>query len=261
MKRIYLIFSLIASAAGFLSLGSCEKNDLRLTNDVVVEDKAYLKVGYFTAWARNPGVQVKMNNQRVSNNLTYAISFPGGGLNMLGSLNNDYLALPPGSNSIQLSIPKAGSNTDSLELYKGTINLALDKKQTVFLTDTVPNIQATVVADPIIDDVLFGFARMKFFNGIPNWPSIDLYVVTASAGTIVIRDIGYKGVSAAFDVPIGSTTFQIVRAGQPNITANQLATYTTTPTSQRIYTVLTRGYVGLVSPDIRRPFISLIVNR
>lgn len=248
-------------AAGFLSMGSCKKNTLRLTNDQLVEDQAYLKVGYFTAWARNPGVQVKMNNQRVSNNLTYAISFPGGGLNMGGSLNNDYLAMPAGNNSIKLSIPKAGTNEDSVELFSGSVDLALNKKQTVFLTDTVPNIQATVVADPIIDDVLFGFARMKFFNGIPNWPSIDLYVVTASAGTIVVPDIRYRGVSAPFDVPIGSTTFQIVRAGQPNIAANQLATYNTTPTSQRIYTVLTRGYVGPVSPDIRRPFISLIVNR
>jgi Domain of unknown function (DUF4397) len=239
----------------------CKKNSLRVLVTNPINDSALLKVGYFTPWFQNRGAQIAINGKRVSNVLTYAISFPGGGINMGGSLNNDYLTVTPGPAAIKVSIPKVGTNIDSVSLFTGTINLVANKKQTVMLTDSVPNISATVIFDDA-DEPAFGTARMKFFNGMPNLTSLDLYVRTP-AGIQAWRDIRYKGLSPFFDVPTtGADTFDIVNAGAAYTTANTLSRLITTPGSGRIYTILSRGFSTITTTtDVRRAQVSAIVNR
>jgi Domain of unknown function (DUF4397) len=252
----------IIAAALLTGISACKKNKIRLLDiQEIASDKAFVKIGYFTPWIRNNSVQVKVNGQRVSNLLTYSVAYPGGGFNMGGLSNADYLALDSGKLDIKISIPQRNTETDSIDLFNGSITLPGGNRYTVFFTDSTPNITATVVPDPLSDPPVT-FARMKFFNGIPNVGSLDLYVRT-SQGIVQVKDIAYRSTSAIFDVSAASTdTFDIVRAGLPYTTANTLARYLfTSPQNGRVYTVLARGFNIVSTTDIRRPQVSLIVNR
>jgi hypothetical protein len=257
---------IIGSFFATLILAGCEKNKLAQKIEVDPTGNAWLKVGYFMPFSAstNKSVHVTVDGQRIGSVITYAIANPGGGYNMGGSVNPDYYAIAPGTRAVNVAIPKAGSNLDSIVVFSGSINVAADQRQTVMLTDTGTIAKATVISD-IITDPAAGNSRAKFFNGIPNAGAIDLYV-TPSAGvsTLLTSGIAYKGASGYFEFPggVGTLTFAIVKTGMPNITANQLSTYAFTASQAgRVYTILSRGYDGLGTADARRSQVSLIVNR
>lgn len=262
MRCILFIASVV------FTLLSCEKTKLAQKDEVDPTGKALVKVGYFTPYsaATNVGVQLVVDGIRVSNTFTYAITYPGGGFNMGGQSNPDYLAVATGSRTLKVSIPKAGTNTDSIVLFTGPVTLAADSRQTVMLTDTGANTMATLVPDVVTAPVGDRTARAKFFNGIPNAGAIDLYIVPPTGvAYVAATNIDYKGVSPYFEFAAGqgSVTFQIVKTGLPNTTANIIASYVFGSSGfGRNYTILSRGYVltPVSTTDIRRPFVSVIVN-
>ena len=65
----------------FLAITSCEKNQIALDDAIVVGNEALFKLGYFSPNSTNPGVQLKINDKRVSYVFTNATPFPGGGYN------------------------------------------------------------------------------------------------------------------------------------------------------------------------------------
>lgn len=260
MKKLLIISSFFAVA-----LSGCDKNKLAQKIELGPEGNALMKVGYFMPFStiNNRNVQVVVDNQRSGSLITYAIANPGGGYNMGGSVNPDYYAVDAGSRLLKISMPVTGSNADSVIVFSGLVNLAADQRQTVMITDTGSAAQATVVTD-LIADPAPGNGRAKFFNGIPNAGPIDLYVTLGSTTTLLASGVAYKGTSSYFEFAagVGSLTFAIVRTGMPNIAANQLATYAFTASQAgRVYTVLSRGYSGLTTADVRRAQVSLIVNR
>ena len=97
MKRLNLYLLFIITATGFFS---CDKNEIKNAgafNEAV--DQAQVKVNIFSHYRSNPSLQIKVNDQRVSNALTAATPFPGGGLNTGGGSTADYLAIAPGSDT------------------------------------------------------------------------------------------------------------------------------------------------------------------
>ncbi len=270
MKKIFLA-TLIT---GFL-LSACEKNKLAQKTENSPSGSALVKFGYFTPWLANAPVQIKVNDVRVSSIITYAIAYPGGGFNQGGQTFADYIAIDPGQLKspvkITLTVPKVGTNTDSVNLFSGSFTLQPDKRQTIMFTDSTTAIQTTVIADDTQDPVP-NQARFKFFNGIPNvGANIDLYAVSAAGTFLVASNIPYKGVSNYFDTPAGATgniTFSMVKTGLPLSNANLVGgTSTNNPYSTsallngRVHTVLARGFAGVSSTDSRRPLLSIIVNR
>jgi hypothetical protein len=277
MKRS-IILSLSTIAGFVLLFSSCEKVALTQKEELDPGSAARVKFGYFTALSAstNRNVHIKVNDERVTNLLTYAISFPGGGFNQGGQTFADYIAVNSSITKVpvnlRIAIPNFNKNTDSVVLFNGSVTLTEKIKQTVMFTDTMPNIQATVLNDETTDPSI-AVAKFKFFNGIPNAGNIDFYV-TSSAGTfLAASNVPYKGVSGYFETPVtglGNITFSMYRAGtSPTSNANLVGGGTSTnhPYSTsglgngRVYTVLARGYTGVSLSDARRPQPTLIPTR
>ena len=92
-KIRFLSFGLLL----ILLVSGCEKNVIAYgESSLVGADQALLKVNYASLYALNPGVQILINDKRVSPLLFGRTPFPGGGYNTNGDARPDYLAVPQG---------------------------------------------------------------------------------------------------------------------------------------------------------------------
>lgn len=254
MRKIFLYSSIIISGFAF---SSCEKNGLNISSSDDATNQAQLKVVFFSSYRANPGYQVKINDVRVSNALTYATPFPGGGLNTGGGSTSDYLAVTPGQAKVSISFVKTGTGQDSVAVTDTAVNLEIAKKYSLYFADTGSKIKKLLVMDTLSRPDS-GFAKYKFVNLVPDLPAVDLYIGTVK----VASNIPYLGISSSFVLPTNnsSTTWAIRTVGG----TTNLTTYagTTSIGNQRIYTVVARGYNSIsASSDPRRKLISLIYNQ
>jgi hypothetical protein len=257
LVRIFLPTFLI-----FLTLLSCKKNEIKYGDfDVVTPDQALLKVNYVSGYSFNPGVVFKLNNENVSNPITFRTPFPGGGFNTGGGSTADYLALSPGNKEFGVMLPKKGTSIDSVSLFKTNISIEAGKNYTIHITDTGANMKSVLLADNVTKPDT-GKAHYKFVNLMPNVPAVDLYYGT----TVVAANIQYLKASSEFVLPttnVPALAWTIREAGTP-VSSTALATYTSANTisPQRVYTVFALGYKGLASAtDVRRPYVSFLLNK
>lgn len=232
MKKNLIILSTFLFIIGAVA---CKKNTYNVTERTEVTNKALVKIGYFSPSINNQNVQLKVNGTRVSPLLIYNTPFPGGGLNTLGSSNSDFLLFEPGSNAFAFAVPKAGTDVDSVKVFESQFDLKA-QRQTLFLTDSFPNITALLVNDETTAPTDSGKARIKFVHLIPNVPAVDFY----RNNVLLKANIPYKGVTEYEDVFAGSVTYAIREAGS----ATNLATRAINPTAGRIYTFFSRGFKG-----------------
>src|SRR6185436_986815 len=102
MKKVFIKILAAITCTGIL-ITACKKNELTVSPYDYNDGRALFKINYACDYALNRGVQIKINDTRVSNNITYATPFPGGGLNTGGSNNADYMTVSPGANVVKLS--------------------------------------------------------------------------------------------------------------------------------------------------------------
>ncbi|HWJ92158.1 MAG TPA: DUF4397 domain-containing protein [Flavisolibacter sp.] len=255
----------ITAVAALLMIGlGCEKKSERVADFAPPSaTQAFLKVNYASAYQKNPSVQLKINDVRVSNAFVYAYPFPGGGLNTQGSSDPIYFAVDPGTVKISLSIPKFNTNTDSVAIYSGTANLESQKYYTFHVADTGANTQGILMNEsftaPDQDASIF-----KFVNLMPNLPALDLYFGTS----LVAANIPYKGSSGTFMLLRSTPPSQwAIRPAGAASNSTPITTYTVAPTTysvpyQRQLTVFARGYSTITSSsDPRRAQISLFYVR
>jgi hypothetical protein len=257
MKSIQSLF-LIATAA--LLLTACEKNDIVTQMPVTYTGgTTNLKIVHASAYTTNYTVQLKVNDVRVSNNITYSTPFPGGGLNTGGSNMPWYMSLTPGLQKITMSVPKVGTNADSIMLYNGSLTLTADYYYTVFLADTAANTLMLMFTENKTMPAL-GTSRFKFLNLVPNLPLADLYYGTNK----VASAIPYGSGGAEFIQNKNDTTHWYLRAAGALPTSAAIAVYPAasaapmTVPNQRVFTVYSRGYVG--GTGNKAPAISLTYN-
>lgn len=257
-------------AISTLFIAGCNKPDIVTQLDVAyTESQINLKIVHASAYTTNYPVQLKVNNERISGNtvsvtnygnITYSTPFPGGGLNTGGSNMPWYLSLPfTDTTRITLSVPKIGSNVDSILLYKGNLRLARNVFYTAYLADTGVNTQLLMFGENRTPPAN-GTSRFKFINLIPNLPSADLYYNT----TKVASDIQYGFGSGDFVQNKNDTCRWYIRAAGALPTSAAIATYpaigsaTQVIPNQRVFTVYSRGYVGATANRV--PAISLTYN-
>jgi uncharacterized protein DUF4397 len=256
--KILFKYTLVVGVV-LLTLYSCEKNTFAVSERTTPTGVALVKIGYFSATNVNTQVLGYINNVRVTNVLAQPISFPGGGLNMGGSSNADYLQVTPGSTVFDFYVPVAGTAVPTSKYFSTTQNLVADKKYTLFITDTAANTTAFVVSDDAATPDS-GFARMKFANAIPGSNSVDLYKgPTLATSTLLKPDIKYKTATDYFDVPSGTDSFFVRLAGAP-ITTAPIVRRGFPLANQRIYTMFGRGYIGQTSTT-RGINLSVIINQ
>ena len=253
-------FHILSALSLVVLLSACKKNVLRTAPFEYVDGSALFKINYSLPYFKNPAVQLKIDGVRVSNNLTYSTPFPGGGLNTGGSSLADYLSLSPGKHDVAITIPKVGTNVDSVELYKTSVDLLADKYMTLHMTDTAANTKSVLVTDESKRPDS-GISKYTFVNLIPN-SKLDLYFGT----TKIVSGIDYLAKTDTFSIVQGSAAqFFLREAGSTVNLAQYPTTNNTTYTilNQRVFTVYARGYLGftITSTDIRRPMVSFLYNK
>lgn len=240
----------------------CKKNAINYSDfDYVDENSALIKINYNVAFRANPFVQVKVNGTRVSGtNIQTRYPFPGGGFNTLGGNTGDYLPITPGNTEISISIPKRGTNIDSVEIYKTTMSTVARKNYTLHVADTINTKSLLVEEDRSLPDS--GFVKYRFVNLMPNVPAVDLYIGAVK----VASNVAYMAIGDKFELPVSQANVSTVWAIRPAgalPTSTALATYTSASTllNRRIYTVFATGYSGMTSTDVRRPFVAFYYVR
>lgn len=242
----------------FLGFSSCKKNEITMVPLKDISNTANVKIVHASAYNTNYTVQLKLNDTRVSNNITYSTPFPGGGLNTGGSNFPWYLAIDPGTVNVSMSLPKAGTSTDSIVLFTGSFNVEANKSYSAYLADTASKTQLVLVPEnrSLPDN---NTSRFKFVNLIPNLTAVDLYF----GANVVASNIPFKGVSPEFVLPYNTTGQWAIRPAGAAATTTAVAVYpsgtgTQTIPNQRIMTVYSRGYSGATGN--RAPAVSLLYN-
>jgi hypothetical protein len=259
--KIFSIISIstISLLTVFLFSG-CEKEGIKYSDyELVDPGQSFLKVNYNVAFKNNPFVQLKINGTRVSGtNIQTRYPFPGGGFNTLGGSTGDYLPLTPGSNQISISIPKDGTNIDSVDIYTTTIQTEPGKKYSLHVADSLARKHLLVDEDASLPDT--NSARYRFVNLMPNVPAIDLYNGTVK----VISDIKFMEISDKFVLSGGTAISNSwsIRAAGALPTSTAIATYSSNSTilKQRVYTVFATGYTGLTDAA-RKPYVAFYYVR
>lgn len=260
--KIYSVISIFAIASILLFAG-CDKNEINYGEfEKVSADQTLIKFNVNIALAANPSYQIKINGQRVSTLIPSRYPYPGGGYNTSGDSRADYLPIKTGSNEVSFTIPKKGTNIDSVELYKTTVDVASGKAYSLHVSDTTSAISAPksllVEDDFTIPDS--GFVRFRFVHLMPGVAPLDLYNGT----TLVKSNISYLKASDFFTLPIGTPTGSVwsVRLTGSAPTSTAIATYTSanTITNKRVYTVFATGYIGKTDAT-RKPYVSFYLVR
>lgn len=243
-----------------LCIFGCGKNEINYGDFAVLSpNQALLKVNYNIAYAANPGVQIKVNGERVSTLIQTRYPYPGGGYNTLGDSRADYLAVNPGPLVVSIAIPKKGTNIDSVELFKTTMGTEAGKNYTLHVTDTAANIKSLVTNDDLVlpDS---GFVKYRFVHLMPNVGALDLYNGT----TLVKSNIPYLGASDYFILPTGGPTGAAwsVRLTGTLPTSTAIATYSSSSVilNRRSYTVFATGYTGRTDA-VRKPYLGFFLTR
>jgi hypothetical protein len=250
----YIKFIVLGLAV--VSATACRKNTVSSLDIAGAGGFANMKIVHASAYAVNNSVQLKVNSIRVAGLLSYSTPFPGGGLNTGGSNMPWYMTVDKGPVVISLSLPKAGTNTDSVTLATKEVYANPDIYYTAYLTDTAANTQVVYVQENVAepDD---NTSRFKFVNLIPNQPSVDLYLNSIK----IASAIAYKSFSPEFVLAKGGTAVWAIRPAGALPTSTALATYTQSGgiPNKRIMTVYSRGYAGQTTGN-RVPAISLLYN-
>jgi hypothetical protein len=265
MKQILKIIVPVVFTVFIIS--GCDKNSFNLKDNIFINGKASLKVNFFSSYQANPVYHIKIDDVRVSNNLTYATPFPGGGLNTGGGNYADYLAVDPGMRKITIARPFTGTNNDSIVLATATVDVQANKTYSLYFADTSSN-TFTLLAEDELSSPDSGFIKYRFINLMPDLPAgFDLYFgtgATSTTSTKVAGPILYKQMSNYFTVPLNTGTVWSIRAGGDAATTTALVTYTSASSviNQRVFSISTRGYNSITSTaDPRRRLFSFIYNR
>lgn len=258
MKRLLSIT--VIAVAVMTAINSCKKNSFAITKRTQPEGKALVKIAMFNAYTATAPVRISINGTVVSNEVIHPVVYPGGGLNVNGSSNSDYLQADPGNNKFEFFVMNTGTPVPASRLFETSQTLEAGKRSTLYITDTSQNTTAVLVNDdtPAPDS---GFVRIKFVNLIPNVAALDVYKgLNATTATLLMGNIAYKGISAYMNIPSGTDSFFVRPAGSA-ITTMPVARRGFTLANQRIYTILSRGYNGVTAATNRAANISAIINQ
>ncbi len=266
MKNIISFF--VVSAAITILLYGCSKNT-GITNTPYSTygstNTGQLKINLAFAYTVDYAtIMIKVNGQTVGSALQTRQPFPGGGYNTRGSNYALYLAVPQGNDTVQISLPKVGTSTDSIVFYKTVINLPDTAHYTLHITDTLVNSTTnntkSVLVKNNINAVDTGKCRFKFINLMPNVAAIDLYLngilmksnlaYLQSSDTTISTGLNAPGYSAI------TTTTWVVRAYPSTTASPTLATYASSNLLQyqQVLTLFAMGYSG-VTTGTRIPYI------
>ena len=256
-NKIFFLPFFIAAVVFF----SCKKNTYNTVDRTTNEGAAQVKLGYFSPYTVLPNTILYVNDKAVSNTLVAPISFPGGGFNMGGSSNGDYLLVTAGSAKIQGFVPVPGTGNIASKLFEFTQTFNANTNYTFFITDTGATTQGFSIEDTKIAPDS-GFARLKFVNAIPN-TAVDLYKgANNGVATLFQANVLFKQATTGFDLQVPVSDSFFIRPAGASASTVPIArrAWAANLTNKRIYTMLARGYNGATATNLV-PNLSVIVNQ
>lgn len=248
----------VISILCILCITGCDKNEINYGDYTKISsDQALLKINYNIAYRANPGVQIKINGERVSGLITSRYPYPGGGYNTVGDSRPDYLAVNTGNVTVSISIPQKGTNIDSVELFKANMVTEAGKSYTLHVTDTAMNTKSLVTNDDFaLPDS--GYTKYRFVNLMPNVQSLDLYY----GDSLLCANIAYLKASEYIIKQVKPSAAWSVRASGLPSNSPVIATYTSGSVigNRKSYTVFATGYRGLTDA-VRKPYLAFFLIR
>ena len=162
----------------------------------------------------------------IPDTLKYGAAFPS---------DSTYLRFAEGSHNIKVT-PFAGTTG-----FSGDVAFAAGSSYSIFAIDSLPTVGGLVVKDEFPAPAT-GKISIRLVNLSPNAPAYDLGV---RGGAAINSSVAYKTASAfaQADIPVGNDTLKL--EVRPTGTATVAASLNIIrPVSGRIFTILTKGYVG-----------------
>jgi len=254
MRKIFLFHILILC----LAFAGCKKNTFSTTERTSPEGKALVKFGLFSMYPTSTSLRIFQNNIKLSSSIASPYGFPGGGFNTGGNSYADYLAIDPGSVRFDIATVYPNVNYILSNVYNTTYDLSGNKKYTILVADTSTSTTSILLEDNFPSVLDSGYAWFRISNLIPNSGSLDFY----KNDSLIASNIAYKASSDLISLPASlADSFAIRPAGSPGGFAKNATAYyrLATNTNKRIYTMVSRGYIGSATP--RNPTISLIINK
>lgn len=256
MKYIKFVSACIVVAS--LCLTSCKKNTFNTTDRTKPDGKALIKFGLFSMYPASTSLTVYQNDVKLTASVASPYGYPGGGFNTGGNSYADYLAVEPGSVKFDIAVVYPNVNFIQSRVYNTTYDLGAGKKYTMLVADTAASTTSVLLEDNFPASLDSGFAYFRITNLIPNSGSLDFY----RNSTLIASNIAYKATSDLIRLPASlEDSFAIRPAGSPGGPASTATVFyrLATNTNKRIYTMVSRGYLGNTTP--RNPTISLIINK
>ncbi|MCF3109290.1 DUF4397 domain-containing protein [Niabella sp. CC-SYL272] len=254
----YFKFFGISLAVFLGALASCKKNTFSETERSSPEGKALVKFGFFSMYPTSTPLTVYQNNTKLSVSAASPYGYPGGGFNTGGNSYADYLAIDPGNVKFDVAIVYPNINFVQRWIYDTTMLLGANKKYTILMADTAVSTTSLLLEDDFPAVLDSGYALFRIGNLIPNSGSLDFY----KNDSLIASNVAYKSTTPLIKLPASlADTFAIRPAGAPSGPAITATAYyrLATNTNKRIYTMVSRGYLGSTTP--RNPTISLIINK
>ncbi len=245
LKTIYKSFATIGFGVLMFACGD-ENSVLRNVNPATGA-----KVRFIHAAVDVANVEIAVNDKKFAGVITVppapagTIAY-GAGYPALSSTNAEYALTPAGSTKVDVTVA-ATATTPAAPLFSGTVNVEDEKFYSVFAVG-----QAPAVAPLVINDVLPAPSGNNFFirliNVSPNATTAELSL----AGSIVIKDVPFKGGEAFVAVPLPDytsgtrfTPYSIkISDGKGGSSTFTSTTNITNIFPGRVLTVFVRGLVG-----------------
>ena len=258
MKNIFLYL-----VTAVLLLSACEKNTYRVADRSGIEGKARVKIAVFSMYSPAKTILIYNNGTLVSGPVAIPYPYPGAGLNTGGpTATGEYFVVAPGENKWEMFTFNPGTSNTISKILETTQTVEADKKYTLYTADTAANI-AYILAPDDATAPDSGKAVIRFTNLIPDSDAsggLDFY----QGNTLLKSGIKYKQFTEFFEIPSTTVdTFSVRLAGAAPGPANSARAFyrLTNNTNQRIYSFVARGYLGFAGSDIRRPYVSAIINQ
>lgn len=243
-----------------ISCFSCKKNnEPNAPFQVVDSSMAYLKVVHAAPFFRTSvgaadTFNVFINSLRVGvSTFSYNSSYPLSTNTATPTINNTYIAVAPGQQTIKLSTPGIVA-TDSISIITLTKSFGAGKFYTLFITDslkTATRDTARMLVQDVIPPAMDGYVNIRFahlaYNDTLN-KMVDVYSYARNAAIVSNIKPGVITGFSALGYNIQATdTFYVRRSGTTQVLAKLAFTNSTlgagnaSAANKRCYTLYFKG--------------------
>ncbi len=168
------------------------------------------------------------------------------------------IALGGAQTNIKVVLNRAGVSSPNTDiLYQANYNFGFGSHTTMYLVDTLPY---TNPSSPIIfsteEDITAPkseFLKIRFANMIPSTDTLEVF--SKNLQTVILPGTLFKRSTNFFEMPVQrrNDTLQLRRVGTSLVLAELRAF---NPTSERVYTVYSRGQIGAATGTRARTLAS-----